>query len=65
MYFQEKVQNLSFQGIAAGLIHGKTVHSFFGLKGNANMTTEAYDNLRKILDTIKVLIIDEKSFGGK
>ena len=29
------------------------------------MTSEAIDNLRKILDVIKVLIIDEKSFGGK
>ena len=65
MYFKDKLQNLSFQGVAASLIHGTTIHNFLGINKNGKSTSEKIDNLRRKIKNIEVLIIDEKSFNGK
>ena len=41
MYFKDELQCLSFQGVAAGLIHGKTIHSFLGMGKGGLMKPES------------------------
>ena len=65
MQFKDEIQCLSFQGVAAGLIHGTTIHSFLGLNMQGNMKPESYSNLNKKLKTKRVFLEDEKSFKGK
>ena len=65
MQFKDEIQCLSFQGVAASLIHGSTIHSFLGLDMDGKMTPESQSNLNKKMNTKKVILEDEKSFKGK
>ena len=40
MYFKDEIQCTSFQGVAAGLIHGKTIHEFCGMKIDGTVAPE-------------------------
>lgn len=65
MQFKDEIQCLSFQGVAAGLIHGTTIHTFLGLNMEGNISPERQSNLNKKMNTLKVILEDEKSFKGK
>ena len=41
MYFKDEIECISFQGVAAGLIHGKTIHEFCGMKKEGVMPPES------------------------
>ena len=65
MYFKDELQCTSFQGVAAGLIRGKTIHSFLGLSKGGVIKKEKMSELKKISKIKRVILEDEKSFKGK
>ena len=60
-----KVAFCAFTGVAASLIHGKTIHNLFSISKVGNLTKKQSSEVLQILQTIWLLVIDEKSFLGK
>ena len=62
---KDKVAFCAFTGVAASLIYGKTIHNLFSIKKVGNVNKLQLNLVLKILSTIWLLVIDEKSFLGK
>ena len=50
MYFKTRIQNLSYQGIAAGLVHGQTIHEFLGMSITGSVGKNKRKSLRNKLE---------------
>ena len=60
-----KVAFCAFTGVAASLIHGKTIHNLFSISKVGNLTKKQRNEVKLILTSLWLLVIDEKSFLGK
>ena len=50
---------MSYQGIAAALIHGTTIHRFLGMNISGNVGKHKKEELRNKLQYLDILLIDE------
>ena len=62
---KSKVAFCAYTGVAANLIHGKTIHNLFAISKIGNLSAKQKNIIIKLLKQIWLLVIDEKSFIGK
>jgi hypothetical protein len=65
LILKDKVAFIAFTGVAASLIFGKTIHDLFHIKKMGSISSIQLNIVIKILSSLWLIVIDEKSFIGK